>query len=114
VEYPQFIDPTKEDIVGKIEAFDQAPTKFGDAIVVTLATDNRELRSLWLTQTVLKSRFARLKPQIGERIVVRRTGMREGAGGPYHDFDIEIPDRPPFVPDWDKLGGDIGPSPEPA
>lgn len=104
--YPQFIDPKEELVDGVIVGFDRAPTKFGEADIVRVKPAEGEERSLWLTATVLKSKMARLKPKVGERITVEYLGEREGANATYGDYAVEMPDRPPYVPDWDKLDAD--------
>jgi hypothetical protein len=107
-EYPKFINPIEAgEVEGTVTGLDKAPTKFGQAMIVNLAVDGEE-RALWLTQTVLRSQFGQLKPKVGEKIRVEYLGMRDGAGGEYHNFRVTAPDRPPFVPDWDALAGEAG------
>jgi hypothetical protein len=104
-EYPAFIDPKDEDVEGIVTGFSEGATKFGSAVIVNLKVGDTE-RSLWLTQTVLKSQFARLKPKVGERVKVEYLGQRDGASGEYHNYRVTAPDRPPFVPDWSQLAGE--------
>jgi hypothetical protein len=107
-EYPPAIDLRDVgEVEGTVDGFDQAPTKFApNAVIVRIRDSSGAVGSLWLTSTVLKSQFARLKPKVGERIHATYLGMREGAGGSYHNYKVTAPDRPPFEPDWDQLGGE--------
>ena len=57
-EYPAFVDPKQEDVDGVVVSFAEAPTKFGDCVVVNIDVDG-EVRALWLTSTVLRRQFAR-------------------------------------------------------
>jgi hypothetical protein len=110
-DYPKYVDLTGEEpeVHGTIESFDQAPTKYGEAVVVNVKVEpDGEVRAVWLTQTVLRSAFARLRPDVGERIAITYEGQRDGANGAYHDFKVSCPDRPPFKPDWDALGDEDG------
>jgi hypothetical protein len=94
-------------ITGTIEGFDQGPSAFGkDVVIATLKLETGEVVSLWLSATVLVSSFARLKPKVGERVSVTYLGTRQGAAASYKAYRVEAPDRPPFEPDWDSLGGD--------
>jgi hypothetical protein len=94
-------------ITGTIEGFDQGPSAFGkDVVIATLELEDGEVVSLWLSATVLVSSFARLKPTVGERVRVTFLGSRQGASATYKAYKVEAPDRPPFEPDWDSLGGD--------
>lgn len=110
-EYPPAIDLREVgEIEGVVVGFDQAPTKFAaNAVIVTLKDSGTgELGSLWLSATVLQSQFARLKPKVGETVRVEYLGLREGASSSYHNYKVTIPSRPPFVPDWNALGGEGG------
>lgn len=92
-------------IVGTIEGFDTGPSVFGkDIVIATLRLEDDEVVSLWLSATVLLSSFARLKPQVGERVTVTYLGLREGAASTYKAYRVGAPDRPPFQPDWDSIG----------
>jgi hypothetical protein len=102
-EYAEFIDPREQDVEGVVRGFSEAPTKFGDAIVIELELGDGGRRALWLTSTVLKNKIARLKPKIDERLEVSFLGQRDGANGSYNDFAVSCPDRPAYEPDWDKL-----------
>jgi hypothetical protein len=103
--YPPFIDMVQRlTYEGTVVAFDEAPTRFAKSCVIVTLRDKDGIEgSLWLTSTVLRSQFARLRPSLGERISVVYHGMRKGGDSMYHDFDVEAPDRDPFVPDWDAI-----------
>jgi len=106
--YPPALDPKGGTLVGQVVGFDQAPTKFAaNAVIVRIQDDDGKVGSLWLTSTVLKSQFARLRPKVGERIEVRYLGLRDGAGGSYHNYKVTASERPPFEPDWNELGGEL-------
>jgi hypothetical protein len=105
-EFPAFVDPVKESpIIGTILGFDRAPTKFseGKNVVIANLDIDGETRALWLTSTVLRSQFARLRPEVGERVQVEYRGVRQGFNAEYHNFAVTMPDRPPYVPDWDEM-----------
>lgn len=104
--FPKFIDPKDETVEGMFVGFSEAPTKFGDAVVVEIRLPSGEHRALWLNTTVLRSQFARLRPEVGERIGVEYLGLREGAKGSYHDFWLSAPDRKPYAPNWDAIAGE--------
>src|SRR6266545_1408018 len=97
-EFPEFVDPIKESpVTGIVLGFDKAPTKFSDGKdvpIVTLEVGDVP-RSLWLTYTVLKSQFARLRPEVGEVVRVEYLGSREGTSAEYHNFKVTAPERPP-------------------
>jgi hypothetical protein len=106
-QYPPAIDPKAGTVEGIVEGFDQAPTRFAaNAIIVRLRDKDGHVGSLWLTSTVLKSQFSKVRPKVGENVRVTYLGMREGANGSYHDYRVEASGRPPFQPNWDALSGD--------
>jgi hypothetical protein len=104
-ECPEFLDPAEESpLTGVVRGFDTAPTKFNKScVIVTLEVDGVP-RSLWLTSTVLRSQFARLRPEVGETITVEYLGKRDGVNAECHNYKVTAPNRPPFVPDWESLG----------
>lgn len=91
---------------GVIERWSSGPSKFNpneDTPIAVLRQSDGTLGSCWLNATVLKSKFARLRPQIGERVVIELLGVREGASASYKDFRVDVPDREPYVPNWDSM-----------
>ncbi len=116
-EYPPAIilNEAGDTAEGVIERWSKGPSKFHpeeDIVIAVLRQDDGSLGSFWLNATVLTSKFARLKPKIGERVIVTYKGKREGATAVYRDYDVEMPERAPFEPDWsgmsDELIDDMG------
>jgi hypothetical protein len=97
-------------ITGTVRGFAQAPSSFGgDTVIVALELEpSGDTVSLWLSAAVLRSSFARLRPERGERIAVTFLGTRDGAQSTYKAYRVEAPDRPPFEPDWTALADDVG------
>lgn len=106
--YPPALDAKGGEIVGTVVGFDQAPTRFAaNVVIVRIQDDTGQVGSLWLTSTVLKSQFARLRPKVGERVEVTYLGLKDGANGAYHNYKVTAPERPPFEPNWNDLGGEL-------
>jgi hypothetical protein len=103
--YPRYIDitDTEPHVKGTVTGFSEAPSKFGQVVVVNMVLDDDEERALWLSRTVLRQKVAELKPEIGETLEVQCLGQKEGAGGTYWSFKVTCPDRPAFRPDWSQL-----------
>ena len=105
-EYPPYINAQDGIVEGTLVRYSKGPNKFdpeNDVPIAVLDVDG-DVRSLWLNTFVLRSKFADLKPVAGERVRVEYLGKREGANGEYHNFAVEMPDRPPYEPDWDAIG----------
>jgi hypothetical protein len=90
-----------DEIDGTFVEIDEGPTAFGVKPIVVLEVAG-EKRTLWLLETALRNKFmdeVARRPSgdltVGERIVVRRGGMRESASGKsYRSFHTDFPDRP--------------------
>ena len=62
-------------IVGKIVAYDQGPTRYGECQIAVLQEEpTNEHCEVWLGHMVLKNWFARVKPTVGERVAIKRLG----------------------------------------
>lgn len=105
-EYPSAWIPEVGDcIAGVVRRYSQAELKkVGLSWLCTVQTDDTTVQTIFLTNSVLKSEFARLKPKIGERISIRYLGIP--ANKEYHKYVVRCPGREDdLVPDWDDLGG---------
>jgi hypothetical protein len=106
---PLILDNAGDVGEGIIESYSEGPNRFNPGtntpICNILLDDIGQVRSLWIARFVLRSKFAELKPKVGERVRVEYLGMREGGNGNnYHHYSVTCPDRPAFTPDWSELG----------
>lgn len=122
-DFPESWIPEKpgDTIVGVLVRGSTAPTQFGPAPVLHLATDDGD-RSVWVFYETLKSELRRLKPAAGEKVAIRYVGEEKaknpkpGRSATYHSYKVAV-DRPIGTDklDWDGLLGAPEPvaSPEP-
>lgn len=106
-EFPSRWDPQVGDaIIGIVRRYtDVELEKSGLTRLCVVEREDGEVETLFLSPTVLKSEFWRLKPKIGERVFVRYLGTPKGKD--YKKFVVRCPDRPQEEePDW---GDDDGP-----
>ena len=105
-------DTLKGSVVGYEEAFGQ----FGPETICLIDTGDTVM-ALWLYGAVLKDSFAKLKPQIGERIGVRYLGKRQGENSPnpYKMWKVVVPGRMGKTPNFAAWkGGEEDTTPEQA
>jgi hypothetical protein len=120
-DFPESWIPEKkgDTIVGVLVSASTAPTQFGPAPVLHLATDEGD-RSVWLFYETLKSEFRRLRPTAGEKVAIRYLGKIKaknptaGKSDTYHAYRLAV-DRPLGSQklDWDDLLGPVESTPEP-
>ena len=95
-----------DQLVGKLVAYKQAETKFGKGwiamIEVEANADHEAFLQAVFLGAVLRSEFAKLKPQVGERIGLRRLADSDNAKR-YHRFRVVVDRSEPetSVPNWD-------------
>lgn len=80
---PDFWDPgVGGELFGQFNGWSSGQTQRGDTIqIATVRTDTGERFSVWCFHKVLKSELARVDPQPGEAILIRREPDRENADG---------------------------------
>jgi len=73
-EYPRSWKPqVGEIIVGKVLRYEQGNTEYGPCwIVVIHDEETKEDRSCWMIHKVMRSEFKKQKPQVGERVALKR------------------------------------------
>ena len=62
---------------------------------------------------MLRNELVRLKPKIGDVVVIVYRGKREpasGTGSGYHAYSVVLPDRPPAEVDWNTFDEDAEPA----
>lgn len=95
--YPPAWIPEKEgdEVIGCVVDFKpRVATSYGPVPVVTLKQPDGQPISVWLTHTVLRRAFAREGVALGETVLVRYAGARDGGPtGSYHDYRVVV-DRP--------------------
>lgn len=83
-----------ETLVGRIERFERREARFGPCDVALVRDEaSGELRAVWLAWPTLADRFTEQRPQVGERIGVRRLEDGQGKRGAYRRFALVV-DRP--------------------
>lgn len=100
-EFPGRWDPqTGDSITGVVRRYtDVDLEKSGLTRLVVIEREDGEVETLFLSPTVLKSEFWKLKPRIGERVFVRYLGTPKGKD--YKKFVVRCLDRPEEAdPDW--------------
>lgn len=108
-------DGEKAWIGGVVTRIQMLNTKFGPCPVVTIRDDADIEKSVWLTHTVLRNEFHRLRVMPGETVFIRYEGRRhpEGGGDGYEAYTVRV-DRSETPFDWGVLGpvpGDPAPPP---
>jgi len=107
-EFPPIWSPEEgEKIQGTIRRYsDTELEKSGHTWICAIQTSASEVLSVFLSPTVLKSEFAKKKPKVGERIIIKFLGTPKGKA--YKKFVVSLPDRPDAasVPDWNELDPD--------
>lgn len=105
---PWVAENPDDEIAGELLRYERGNTRsYGEKWIAVLRTPEGEERSVWLLHTVLNNQFARLKPKVGELVLIRYQGKREGAGGStYDDYRVEIDRGEDMAPDWSELGAD--------
>jgi hypothetical protein len=107
-EFPTRWDPQVGDtIAGVVRRYtDVDLEKSGLTRLCVVEREDGEVETLFLSPTVLKSEFWRLKPKIGERVFVRYLGTPKGKD--YKKFVVRCPDRPQEEnPDWGDDDGQV-------
>lgn len=108
-EYPDRWDPEEgEEIRGIVRRYtDVDLEKSGLTRLCVVEKENGDVQTLFLSATVLKSEFWKLRPRIGERIFVRYLGKPKGKD--YKKYVVRCLDRPQEEnPDWGDEGQIIG------
>jgi hypothetical protein len=78
-----------ESLIGRVEGYRRVKTKYGPTQIVKLyLTDTGERRQLWISHTVLRSRFNDLQPEIGETIGIRR--LEDHVDPSYANYLVEV------------------------
>ena len=98
-------------IGGIVVEIKMLPTRFGDCPVVTLVNDAGLTKAVWLTHTVLRNEFHRLRVTEGEMVYVRYDGRKVGDDGEiagYESYKVVV-DRATSGRgfDWDASLGPI-------
>jgi hypothetical protein len=91
-------------IDGAFQRVEKGRTKDGDARAIAVVEIDGQERSLWLHETALRSKFAQLRPEPGERVRVTKGAAKkrsESSGYSYWPFQVTAPEREPETVDWD-------------
>ncbi|MFN2489879.1 MAG: hypothetical protein ABR529_09115 [Actinomycetota bacterium] len=105
-DYPPSVIPGEDNPVirGTFETLRTGPTKYNPSTpIVELIDENGERKSLWLTSTVLRSQFARVRPKKGTDFVLKYRGTRQGAENEYTDYKLVIATNESTEIDWDSV-----------
>lgn len=74
----------------------------GGCPIAIVKDENGTTRALWLWHDALASQLRRLRPQPGDKLVIRYNGRQtSGTGRSYHAYTV-VSDRDPAV-SWDDL-----------
>lgn len=108
-DYPRAWSREEEpEVVGFFVRLEEGKTAFGPAKIVILAdAATGEERSVWLLHHVLRGEFAKLRPAVGELVLVRYLGKRtpDGGGQDYEAFRVLV-DREPSPAAWNELAAE--------
>ncbi len=85
-------------LVGTVRRYTEVGTEYGDTWVATIATEDGEEWSVWLSQTVLKGAFVKLRPKVGERVGIKRLEDRKGGRGAYKNYAVVVDREPEKFP----------------
>lgn len=101
-----------EFIIGVITNYSQAATAWGARDIAWIDDEDRGgVRSLWLTDTVLRQNWADLSPQVGERVFVKRHPDKCNAAGlTYHPFTASVEGRTTALPSNQMEDANTAPS----
>lgn len=107
-------DEDGPEVRGKFVKFDVGHTEHGQCPIVVLNVDGEE-RSVWCFHTALKSKFQqevnRRDVQVGELIVIKQAGEKQGANRKYMNYVVTFPDAPPV--DAKAIFGAVDPIDQP-
>lgn len=106
-EHPLSWKPEPGDVLtGVIRRYSMVTLEYGDTYICVVQDAPDRVQSVFLSGAVLKGEFSRMKPKVGERVVIRYLGVP--AGKKYHKFSLTMPDRPDIgvTPDWDQMDPD--------
>ena len=112
--YPPAWRPEVGDrLVGRVIRYATVPTNYGKQFVVTIRPDDAiddgdDDVAVWLSHVVLMNHFARLRPQRGTLVGIRRLDDREGAIGKYRNYHVST-----FAGDQTQPPEDLQPEDEP-
>lgn len=91
-EYPEsvILDEEKHTIIGKFVRVDTGPTSYGPQPIFVFELRNGQQVGLWGVHAVLRSQFARCRPQPGDIVGVRFLGEKQsGSGTTYKNYRVE-------------------------
>ena len=98
-----------DSVAGTLVRFSKGVSAYGEKVIAVIEDPDGNEHSLWLFGHVLLSKFAELRPAVGEAIEVRYLGLRKAAAGhTYENWSLMLPDRPQgeFEPDWSALAAE--------
>ena len=98
-------------VVGVIRDIDERMTQYGSCPVLVIEDeDQHKVVSVWAFHTVLRNELARHRPQVGERIAIRRLEDAESEAGRYKRYRVLMERDKPQTFDWgrvDPQGSDV-------
>ena len=99
---PEEVD---DQIVGTVTALKVEQGKAGDVPVVTLETDDGHKKEVWASPTMLKQALATEKPQVGDKLAIKLTELRQvGQPSPLKVFAVRVKrQEPEHDPDTDAF-----------
>jgi hypothetical protein len=102
-EFPEslILEPGDQ-VEGRFHHCERGATRDGQSrVIVVLEVDDVQ-RSLWLHETALRKKFARVRPQTGELVrIVKGAEKRKSENSRYYwPFEVKCPERPSEVIGW--------------
>jgi len=91
-------------IAGELLRYEKATTRYGEAVIAVIRDDKLGEVSVWLTPTVLKSRFADARPVPGEVVGIKYLGKHPVKN--YKQYSVLVQGRSGISVDWAKLEDD--------
>lgn len=92
-----------DQLIGTVLDIDTRTSDYGEGVypLLLVETTDDKLYAVHAFHTVLKSELARRRPNIGDRIGIRYSGIPDGKK--YEHYRVEL-ERPTVAPDWDAIG----------
>ena len=92
-------------IAGTVVSIDARDGGYGPCPIVTIATVEAFI-AFHAFHSVAKNELAKLRPQVGEKLVIVYNGKRNSKSGrgSYHSYSVSMPDRPKTDFSWAKYG----------
>lgn len=84
--------PTPGEVLrGTLEHAAERQTRYGPCTVANVrCEDSDTLYGVWLSHTVLASKWDEASPRVGDHVAISYEGKVEGALHPYHDYTLDV------------------------